>query len=148
EDASSQPPVTMADREEAIARLRALAPSVELDRYLADIDPKRLLESRIGPTDECITFNDLEEYTVRQRPLGSTAVHLATCEECTEALKLYQRVQDRSLREERNRVPQVSVRRTKAIALHPGIVAFDLELVSSGAEDLAGVYVSSPLFDH
>ena len=51
-------PVSMKDRDAAIADLRS-SRWLDVDAFLSDIKPERLLHSRLGPSGDCLTVDDL-----------------------------------------------------------------------------------------
>lgn len=93
--------VTLADGERAIAALRARG-RVDIDRYLAEIDATRLLASRVGPTEECLVVDSLDQY-IDVPGLLSLPPHVSQCTYCTEALRVYATVRSRAMGEQWDR---------------------------------------------
>jgi hypothetical protein len=67
---------------------------VDIDAYLSKLDVQGVLESPLGPTSDCLTLRQLEEYAFGA---VTNLPHLATCESCANALRAYRAVKERSL---------------------------------------------------
>lgn len=120
-------PALSKDREHAITALKAIG-RVDVDRYLERIDPRTLLVSPIGATEECLTIEDLEEYSELSVGLKPVAPHLSLCSDCYEALRVYQSVKKRALDPVGEVDPFFWVDPPDPIELRPANVEFALTL--------------------
>jgi hypothetical protein len=94
-------------RKEAAAALEYLRAHsrVDLDHFLANADAATLLASPLGPTDQCLSVDDVAEYVESETKSISRArrqeleKHLAACRDCRANADLYERLLRRSTEE-------------------------------------------------
>lgn len=120
-------PVSMKDRDAAIADLRS-SRWLDVDAFLSDIKPERLLHSRLGPSGDCLTVDDLSRLDL----VGSVSglPHLAACEPCFEAVRTYAALRKSTLDSKATRHGNVWISHGATIVLGPHPVEFDLVLES------------------
>jgi len=85
-------PVSLGDGQDALERLRARG-RVDVDSFLSKLDVTRILHEPIGPTAQCLTLDQLEQYAFG--PVIDLP-HLAECDSCANALRAYRAVKERS----------------------------------------------------
>lgn len=144
-------PVSLEDGRKALDALRARG-RVDVDAFLNKLDVTRILEGPIGPTEQCLTLNQLEQYAFN--PVTELP-HLAECASCTNALRAYRAVKERPsgpLRQPwRIPVPQVisfGVAVPEVIDLVPAEFQFDVMLQADSVLDVlpADIKVANAVF--
>jgi hypothetical protein len=132
---TTRPPVSMNDAERAVEALR-LKGRVDMDAYLERIDVRSVMQSPLGPTADCLTLEQLEEYVsgTGDRP---EAAHLAGCEDCTAALNAYLAVRERPLEVVARKPIEISVDVDDLIELALEEVKFDVMLQAQAAFEMS-----------
>lgn len=119
----TRPAVRLEDFEHAVEVLRD-AGRVNVDQYLAQINPRLLMAQPLGPTPDCLTANELDKADLSD-PLGRVQRHLAGCPVCTESFKAYELVKRRPLGPE-SRLPKAWLEVPAAMTLTRDTREFDL----------------------
>src|SRR6266550_4290813 len=132
--------VSLEDAERALAELRRTG-GVDMDRFLGEIEPERLLASPVGPTASCLTLDDLESCSASDFSPQQIPPHLLECEDCRQALHVYKAVKERVLQTSAGFGPVVWVE-ADAIELTGATVEFGLKLKTPGNVSLAPPTVS------
>ncbi len=86
-------PVSLQDGLSAGDALRGRG-RVDIDAYLSKLDVPHVLDSPLGPTADCLTLSQLEEYAFGA---VTNLPHLTSCDNCANALRAYRAVKERSL---------------------------------------------------
>lgn len=117
-------PVSSATRDRALETLRNLG-KVEMDTYLEHIKPDILLHSKVGPTEQCLTVDALADHS-ELSPFRLP--HLARCEYCSEALRLYKNVKEGVLQAEKKPRAEFWLDPIQSIEIGGSPVQFDIRL--------------------
>ena len=125
-------PVAPDDRAKAIENLRAIG-RVNLDHYLEEIDPQKLLNSSVGSTAECVTLDELDQYSQIDFKLGSVPAHISQCHYCSDAVRAYRAAKIRALKPESKVKSTVWLQALGPVSLKFNSVEFDLVLQCQNA---------------
>lgn len=132
---TTRQPISMKEAEQAVEALR-LKGRVDMDAYLERIDVRSVMQSPMGPTADCLTLEQLEEYV---SPTGDRpeAAHLAGCEDCTAALNAYLAVRERPLEDVARKPIEVSVDVDDLVQFALKQVKFDVMLQARTALEMS-----------